>query len=323
MAIPISFTTGAVLALCLSLWVIPSLLGWNRALLGRACMSPTRITKHYQIYRAWTSVFAHAGFFHILFNMLAWYFLNVDYENRVGSLISFYNLFIIIVPIATLFHVTVANISDFILRTEMRDTCAVGISGVLFALLIISLEDVSSVSIFGFFDMSSFWYPIALAIVLQLFSPGLSFLGHLSGIVAGHILTSGYLSFITLSSTTVSNIESKLSLRQLPHWRTTPDYLPFFGTASRDADTPTVSGTVTSARQSVSNWFSGYGTRQEEAPTATRTERTTSVFTGTGNVVGGQRLDTDSARAGIPAQSRLLAPSTPTRASPSGNADAV
>eukprot|EP00171_Calliarthron_tuberculosum_P015434 IDg15434t1 len=248
--------------------------------------------------------------------MIAWYFLALDYEKREGSLATLYNTFVLIVPVAAVLHIASAYLFDFVLRFKLKESCAVGISGVLFALFVISLETTTSVSIFGFFNMPAFWYPIALALVLQLFSPGLSFLGHLAGIAAGHVIISGVLSFAMLSSSTISAVENKLKLRSLPHWRVRQDYLTAIGIGSRGGGTesPTVGGAVSSARQSVSQWFSS-GQGQQDAAGATGSVATRdyipreAAFTGAGNVVGGQRLGADSsgARVGVPPQSRLLA----------------
>jgi hypothetical protein len=46
------------------------------------------------------------------------------------------------------------------------------------------LSSVAHRSIFGFLFVPSQWYPLALALFLQLLMPSVSFLGHLSGLLA-------------------------------------------------------------------------------------------------------------------------------------------
>lgn len=259
--------------------------------------------------------------------MLACYFLCLSYESRLGSFTVLYNILTLMLPIATLTHLLIAYALDMLMHKNLSGNCAVGISGVLFALLVTSLEATTSVSIFGFFDMPAFWYPPALALLLQFFSPGLSFLGHLSGIAAGHAILSPRLSFTKLSSSTVASLESKLSLRSLPYWRQPPDYLTFLGFGSRD-DTPSLGNTVGSARERVSQWFSGTSATMQQqgsgsAPPTSSNAPPRAVFSGTGHVVGGQRINeglrgNEGPRGGVPTHSRLLAPPTrPPRVAPS------
>lgn len=75
---------------------------------------------------------------------------------------------------------------------------AVGYSGVLFAYAVIETHhsNVTHRSVFGLFRVPARIYPWVLLIVLQVLIPGISFLGHLSGILIGAMLVYGALNFL-------------------------------------------------------------------------------------------------------------------------------
>ncbi len=309
--VQVQFLTAAVGALCVTLFVVPGLLGKGAEVQHTLCFSPNRVVSHFELYRISTSPFIHAGFFHILLNMIAWYFLSNQYESRVGSLSSFYNVFVLLLPLCALFHLGVSYALDFVFSWHTTYECAVGISGLLFALLVISLEFTESVSIFGFFDMPAKWYPLALALILQLLSSGLSFLGHLSGIAVGYAFVSDMFSFAKLSNTTLASIENKLSLRSLPYWTPSSDsgfYLwgTGYGNArpAQGSSDESFSASLAAVRDRVSGWFSSDSS--ESQPSQSQPAHS-AAFSGTGHVVGGQRPARNSNRTGVPPQSRLLA----------------
>lgn len=77
---------------------------------------------------------------------------------------------------------------------------SVGFSGVLFHFCVLecNLVQTSSRSLFGIVHVPAQAYPWALLVVLQLFMPNLSFLGHLSGIITGTLQHYGLLSLVTI-----------------------------------------------------------------------------------------------------------------------------
>ena len=72
---------------------------------------------------------------------------------------------------------------------------AVGFSGLVFGLIVIDNAEsgASHRSIFGFFNVPAQLYPWALLLLWQLLLPGVSFLGHLGGVLAGEVLSRGML----------------------------------------------------------------------------------------------------------------------------------
>lgn len=73
-------------------------------------------------------------------------------------------------------------------------SCAVGLSGAVFGLIVIdtAFSNVQSRSIFGLFMVPAQWYPWALLLFWQLLMPGVSFLGHLGGVLAGQAYVWGW-----------------------------------------------------------------------------------------------------------------------------------
>lgn len=67
--------------------------------------------------------------------------------------------------------------------------CGAGFSGVLFAYMVISgfIYDRESQSLFGFFSVPAKVYPWVLLVISQFIMPGVSFIGHLCGMISGYI----------------------------------------------------------------------------------------------------------------------------------------
>lgn len=81
-------------------------------------------------------------------------------------------------------------------------SCAIGLSGAVFGMIVIdnACSNAQSRSIFGMFTVPAKWYPWALLLFWQLLMPGVSFLGHLGGVLAGQAYVWGWLRWIMLSA---------------------------------------------------------------------------------------------------------------------------
>lgn len=265
------------------------------------CLSPIRVFTQFAVYRIFTSPFFHAGFFHILFNTIAWMIIGRDYERSTGTLAAAYSIFILLIPLIAILHCTAAFLVDALAQTSFRNECAIGLSGVLFALLVVNVEvsPGTTVNVFGLFSMPKKWYPWALAAVLQLLSPGLSLFGHLSGIILGYGLVYGYLNRLSPSDYKLEDFETVTGLASMPLWQpmTTSTGIPNAG-ASTLPQTSSAFGESTSAtRQStwsqLTSWFSSASTTGNEQ-----------AFSGRGRALGNG--DPSAAGGRVPQHSRLI-----------------
>ena len=81
-------------------------------------------------------------------------------------------------------------------------SCAIGLSGAIFGLIVVdnACSAAQTRSIFGMFTVPAKWYPWALLVFWQLLMPGVSFLGHLGGVLAGQAYVWGWLRWLTIST---------------------------------------------------------------------------------------------------------------------------
>lgn len=74
------------------------------------------------------------------------------------------------------------------IATKISYQCAIGFSGVVFGLIVVdnNLTGATQRSIFGLFYVPAPLYPWTLLVIWQLIMPGVSFLGHLCGVLVSH-----------------------------------------------------------------------------------------------------------------------------------------
>jgi rhomboid domain-containing protein 1 len=104
---------------------------------------------------------------------------------------------------------------------------SVGFSGVIFHLSVLecNITPHRSRSVFGFLTVPAYLYPWALLVVLQLFMPNLSLMGHLAGILTGTLQFFGVLDAILVSDAYLQEMEKWIGLRFLtgqPNFVATP-----------------------------------------------------------------------------------------------------
>ena len=155
-----------------------------------------------EYYRIVTSAFTHSGILHIAMNMSSLYQLGSSLEVQFGSLpfllLSLWSVFLIgflYVAISFLLYFFTDDFSYLI-------SSGVGYSGVLFCYAILESyhTPVESRSLFGFCTVPSKMYPFILLVGISVLIPGISFLGHFSGVVVGLLATYGWLDFAFLPS---------------------------------------------------------------------------------------------------------------------------
>ena len=148
-----------------------------------------------------TSPFAHVSIMHILFNMMTLVQLGPILETQFGT-----SQFLILSCWAVLFTGIIYMLLEYLeyLLTgnqAVLATACVGYSGVLFSYALIETyhSNVDVRSVFGLFSVPAKLYPWVLLVLLSLLMPGISFLGHLSGILFGLLVVSGIIASITPS----------------------------------------------------------------------------------------------------------------------------
>jgi membrane associated rhomboid family serine protease len=306
--LPPLFTTA-----CMASAVLVYLLGALGVGLGAqdACLRPSSVLTRFQVYRILLSPFYHSGIIHILFNMFAFYFLGGDFERQVGTLAAAYTTMIIFIPATGALHTATAYLFDALAGTTLRSNCAVGLSGIIFALIVVQLKFVETVSFFGFFTLPANVYPWFLLVALSLLSPGLSFVGHLSGILVGYGLSNAIFSRIIPSDAAFDSFDSRLGLKALPLHCANPDagVSAWAQSPGLPTTTETSSSTSTLAEwaSAAQSWVSGV-TSRGSVPAA---------FAGTGHVLGTPSESRPS--GGVPPSSRLLAGSAAPAASPAAS----
>jgi len=152
----------------------------------------------------------------------------------------------------------------------------VGFSGVIFGLLVVnssSDQTNSSRSIFGFFRVPTKFYPWALLILFQIIMPGVSFLGHLAGMLAGYLYVFGYLNKLMLPASILNGIESSRLMGWLvirdgyisnPHLGSSP-------TSRRSSSGFSLGGILPTFRTQASNQTMGQVVNGQMSPQSTNT----------------------------------------------------
>jgi len=183
-----------------------------------------------EYYRILSSAFVHGGFFHILMNMMSLMQLGPGLELKFGTL-SFASMTLWAIVVAGSLYVSIS----WFCGTMSGDPAwmvhsGVGYSGVLFVYA--TLESyhttVQSRSVFGFFSVPARVYPWILLVLLSVVLPGISFLGHLCGILTGMLFITGALQLCMPAPLFLRHAEEYACLR----WLTRMD------TFSRTADKP-------------------------------------------------------------------------------------
>ncbi|KAG8445300.1 hypothetical protein GDO86_010185 [Hymenochirus boettgeri] len=156
------------------------------------------------------SPFHHADDWHLYFNMVSLLWKGTKLEKRLGSV-----LFGLIIIVFSQVIGVIYVILELLLAESMGDPsykmqCAVGFSGVLFALKVLNnhYHPGGSSNVFGILIPNKYacW---AELVAIHILSPGTSFVGHLSGILVGFLYTQGPLkNILTVTASFFSGTSS-------------------------------------------------------------------------------------------------------------------
>lgn len=134
---------------------------------------------------------------HIGMNMLSFMALGKSLEKYFGTMWMFVTIVWSILLTPSI-EMIIAYTTKMMGNDDLVKQHSLGFSAVLFHLLTIecAVHGNSSRSIFGMVTVSSKFYPWAMLLVTQFLLPNISFVGHLSGILAGTLQCGGHLNSI-------------------------------------------------------------------------------------------------------------------------------
>ncbi|DBB00275.1 hypothetical protein WJX77_004330 [Trebouxia sp. C0004] len=260
--------TKAILVVCLGIYAVQLLLGYDNY--GLVCLAAQSVTQKLQVYRLVTSAFVHGGLLHVAFNMMAFVPIGTSLERMQGTLALAHliGLLVFMGGGAYIGFATAASYIPWSITTKISHQCAIGFSGVIFGLIVVDngMTGAAQRSIFGFFYVPAQLYPWTLLVLWQVLMPGVSFLGHLCGVLVGQLYVWGLLRWLTPSSSIFQSMESSSWLEWV---YTQPMYIANTGGAtgalpitrplsfaSQDNDRRSLAAMMQQARQWFSQLFS-------------------------------------------------------------------
>lgn len=219
--------TLAVIAICLSLFLLQNALDMNLSLIT---MCPSLVIDSHQYYRILTYAFFHSNLMHIGMNMITNYQLSAGVEKRLGTLRLGLSILWSILLSSFLYIGISWLLSQLFDYKHLWYQHAVGFSGVVFHVLVLDAHSSPNLTIFGIVTVPGYVYPWALLVLVQLILPNVSFLGHLCGILTGTFQVYGYLDYLLVSESVLIRIESFDCMQKLVRL---PSFVPSFDTTPR------------------------------------------------------------------------------------------
>lgn len=159
-------------------------------------MSYDRVVCGQELWRLVTSQLSHVDLLHLVFNLSAlWSVGIVERSNVLGTIyyIQQSSLLFVMSPVICLglYHAMIYVAK----REEYRSVTAVGYSCVIFGwMTILAVRQpggISMLPLFGLASMPMYLAPFASLVITSVLIPKASFLGHLSGIIAGYAISTG------------------------------------------------------------------------------------------------------------------------------------
>lgn len=162
---------------------------WDR---WDVCISAQNVWRGRDWRRLFLSAVEHADDRHLYYNMISFLSKARTLEPRYGSA-NFAIILAFITTLTSAFYVALGlGCANILHDSYYLQTCAIGFSGVLFALKVITTMESSQYSetrVAGI-AMPSKYAPWAELILIHVLVPNASFMGHLAGILAGLTYTS-------------------------------------------------------------------------------------------------------------------------------------
>jgi rhomboid domain-containing protein 1 len=170
--------------------------------LGKVCLSAAYILQYKQWLRLLLSPFFHGDDWHLYYNMISFSLKGRSLEQRFGT--SYFAILLAVFTVACsgMYVAVQFAASKFFDDYHILDSCAVGFSGVIFALKVVTthyLPNGSFSEFGGTVPVPSkyvYWFEL---VAISLMTPNVSFAGHLAGILVGLLYVYGPLEFVVRS----------------------------------------------------------------------------------------------------------------------------
>ncbi|KAF1393520.1 hypothetical protein PFLUV_G00016850 [Perca fluviatilis] len=167
----------------------------------QACVSLQRVFRDKEWRRLFLSPLHHVDDWHLYFNMVSFMWKGMRLEGRLGPAWFLYLLSVFFLLDGLVYLLLQAALTKLIEDSNplvaFRDECAVGFSGVLFALKVVSNHDnPGGVTYVLHIRVSNRFASWAELVLIYLIAPGTSLVGHLAGILVGLLYTWGPLKTI-------------------------------------------------------------------------------------------------------------------------------
>ena len=167
---------------------------WDAA---SVCLSAQSVLKWREYERLILSSFEHGDDLHLYYNMLSFMVKGRTLEQHFGSIYFAYLLSIFTLGTSCVYVGLEVLLSDVLEDRSYYKQCAIGFSGVIFALKVLTTHywEQGHRRYFGVRVPAkhAVWAELVL---IQLMVPNASFIGHLSGIIVGVLYTSGPLKLL-------------------------------------------------------------------------------------------------------------------------------
>ncbi|XP_068173385.1 rhomboid-related protein 4 [Antennarius striatus] len=178
--------TLAVLGLNVYLYLFPA------APLMQACVSVQQAYWLKDWRRLLLSPLHHADDWHLYFNMVSFLWKGIKLERRLGGAWFAYMLSVFSLLTGVVYLLLEAALTELTEDQSYSMTCAVGFSGVLFALKVVNNHyhpgGMTYISGIPVANKYASWVELVL---IHITAPGTSFIGHLAGILVGLLYTAG------------------------------------------------------------------------------------------------------------------------------------
>lgn len=177
--------TAALLAANTLIYLRPGSLDSLLPTIGEVLFNPYLIVKHRDLKRFFLSAFYHLGESHLVYNMMSLLWKGIQLETSMGS-VEFASMVAALLGMSQGITLLLAkSLLFFNYERAYYSEYAAGFSGVLFAMkVVLNSQSETYTSVHGLIVPArhAAW---AELILIQMFVPGVSFLGHLGGILAG------------------------------------------------------------------------------------------------------------------------------------------